>query len=158
MDEAVQARFWAKVNKNGPIQPHMDTPCWEWIAGPYTYGYGLFWYGEENFGAHKFSWLMHNGATNSLYVCHKCDNKKCVNPTHLFLGTNQENQLDLIEKGRIHNQGADHPQAVLTEEIVRSIRIEAASGTIQRHLAAKYGVTRANISAIVTRRSWPNVK
>jgi len=140
-------RFWKKVDKSGD--------CWEWMAGKNKSGYGQFHYGNL-WGAHRFSWLLHNGAiAEGLFVCHVCDNKGCVNPAHLFLGTNQDNLQDASKKGRTARQhGESHGQSKLTEVQVLSIRREYAEGKTQRQLARKYNVSQQHISGIVTRKKW----
>lgn len=92
-------RFIKKVNKN------TQSGCWEWIACLNTNGYGDFFSGSRKTGhklAHRVSWEIHKGQiAPGLLVLHKCDNPKCVNPEHLFLGTHRDNALDAKTKGRL---------------------------------------------------------
>lgn len=93
------ARFWLKVNKNGPVPPHRPElgPCWLWTGARDRGGYGQF-----SGRAHRWSWLIHHGYRpgHGLFVCHHCDNPPCVRPDHLFLGTASDNARDMVAKGR----------------------------------------------------------
>lgn len=94
-------RFWAKVNYDGPTMPHMDTPCWGWTAA-LRRGYGTISRPGQagQIRAHILSWLIHNGPYNTtLMVLHRCDNKVCTNPTHLYLGTASDNVRDAVDRG-----------------------------------------------------------
>lgn len=85
--------FWAKVIKGDG--------CWEWVGGVTSAGYGSFCADGEFINAHRFSWKLHFGPIpDGKHVLHKCDNRRCVRPVHLFLGTNDDNIRDRISKGR----------------------------------------------------------
>src|SRR5271156_3333483 len=74
--------------------------CWNWIASLSTHGYGQIYYNKKNYPAHRISWFVHKNEWPSLFVLHACDNRKCVNPDHLFLGTAKDNTKDMFKKGR----------------------------------------------------------
>lgn len=100
--KSVQSRFWSKVDKQGLTHPVLKTRCWEWTASKVTNsGYGQFQVIKSTTLAHRISWLIHFGEIpTGLFVLHKCDNKICVNPDHIFLGTHQANMDDCKAKGR----------------------------------------------------------
>lgn len=99
--KTTKQRFWSKVDRNGPAHPELGTRCWVWTASTAA-GYGNFCVRRPlNVGSHRFSWELSNGPIpEGLWVLHRCDNRRCVNPAHLFLGTAKDNVRDMIAKGR----------------------------------------------------------
>lgn len=107
----VADRFWLKVDKKGPKQPHMRTRCWTWLSASSatnTYGTFAFPAGErwKHVKAHRYSWQLTNGEIPAgMQVLHRCDNKRCVRPEHLFIGTQLDNMIDMVQKGRHRPRG-----------------------------------------------------
>jgi hypothetical protein len=92
----VEIRFWRYVDKT-----HGEKSCWNW-KGSTAVGYGQFWDGNKLVRSHRFAWEQTNGEIPiGFVVCHSCDNRKCCNPDHLFIGTQKDNIQDAIKKGRI---------------------------------------------------------
>lgn len=146
---SIYERFWSHVDKSGD--------CWIWTAATSSDGYGHF----SLFGmtrAHRISYLLEVGSIpNGMFVCHHCDNPKCVRPDHLFLGTAKDNTHDAIKKGRFQTPGfgENNPHAKLTLEQVNEIRELAKNGPIVKaKIAALYGVHPQAIYEIVKGRSW----
>lgn len=149
--DAVEKRFWSKVNKTDG--------CWEWTAGK-THGYGtMLGYGKL-VRSNRLSWELHFGPIpEGMQVCHHCDNRGCVNPAHLFLGTNQDNVNDMVAKGRNRCgdvRGEDHPLSKLTEANVLEIR-ERSGSESQTKLAREYGVSQSLISVVIRREAWTHI-
>lgn len=150
--------FWSrtKVCKSG---------CWEW-SGPYHSNqkgreYGTVWHGQTKFKTHKIAYILTKGKiSEGMYICHKCDNPKCVNPDHLYQGTPKDNNSDCIKRNRANREkGEERYCAKLTEENVNSIRLEYVKkyGEITR-LARKYGVSCTAIYNVVHHVRWKHVK
>lgn len=93
-DKATIERFWSKVDKRGPDD------CWEWQGAKCPRGYGSFWLEKSSFNTHRVAMFFDNNRylDKSEVVCHKCDNKTCVNPQHLYVGTQSRNMLDKISR------------------------------------------------------------
>jgi len=98
-------RFWSRVDFDGPRPTHvaLDEPCWIWKGGISTdTGYGYLSTKHHKFAhSHRVVWMLTKGDPGKLFVCHKCDNRLCCNPSHLFLGTCKDNMEDAKRKGRI---------------------------------------------------------
>ena len=149
--ERFAARFWHKVDKSGG-----PTACWPWLSYFFkATGYGQFWVsGRLKEGAHRLAWeLTYGDIPKGISVCHKCDNRACCNPKHLFLGTPADNSADAKAKGR-SLKGMKQIQAKLTDDVVRDIR---QSTLTQKQLGKKHGVTQSTIwRAIHT--NWQHVQ
>lgn len=109
--DKIVKRFFKWVNK------YNSEDCWLWQGMCSTNSYGLFKIGQRNYGAHRVSYWLFNSNFNihdKTLICHKCDNKLCVNPKHLFMGTNSDNTQDMLSKAR-ESRGEKHPSSKLTK-------------------------------------------
>lgn len=154
-------RFWRFVTKGE------QTSCWLWIGAKTVHGYGGFVYynrdengystGRVSVVAHRFSYeLIHDPIEYPYQVLHKCDNRLCVNPAHLFVGTLQDNMTDRNAKGR-HAHGESHARAKLTEIQVRAIRQQYADGQTQVNLSKQFSISRWAIRSIIDGRAWRHI-
>lgn len=138
----------------------MRSGCLNWTGFRNPDGYGEMNISRKTSRAHRVAYECHVGPIpDGLQVCHSCDNRACINPKHLFLGTNADNMADKMVKGR-HGysggaRGVSHPHAKLTNADVAAIR--AASGISQRELAARFGVSQVNICFIRQGRMWKHL-
>lgn len=154
-------RFWAHVDKNGPIPQHVPEigPCWVWTGSKHKPGYGNMKLpgGLSTVACHRVSWEIHCGTIpDKLFVLHRCDNRSCVRPDHLWLGTHQDNNDDRDRKGR-HSKGENQPRAKLTNDGVRHIRELAATGMSRKKIAKQLGVSPSRIDCIIWGRAWKHV-
>jgi hypothetical protein len=163
-------RFWKCVNKS--------EDCWNWSGFILSGGYGQFKRSPAVRGssdkprvqAHRMMWTIINGEIPSgMLICHTCDNRRCVNPNHLFLGTGADNTADMVRKGRgatgdrnaarlypeKWHRGEDHHKAKLTEPDVLAIRSCFVPGSgMAPILAQRYGVNKSAIWKIIRHENW----
>ena len=145
----INKRFWDKVEKT-------DT-CWNWTASSADGRYGQFKYNGTMVLAHRLSWKLHNGPIpEGKHVLHKCNNPRCVNPKHLYIGTHTDNMRDKFKDGTSF-RGKNHPLARLTEETVKTIKWLISRGAMQKDLAVIYGVAPNTISEVNSGRTWSHV-
>lgn len=120
---SAEDRFWTKVRK--------ADGCWEWTGSLLASGYGQFAATGRNWRAHRFAWTITNGViADDLFVCHRCDNRRCVNPAHLFLGTAADNHADMTQKGRSKPHGRYRRTAWFwSDELDEPVAIEYIPGS-----------------------------
>jgi len=143
----ISEKFWSKVTRRGADE------CWEW-TGVLDQGYGLIRITQSrSIRAHRVAFVLLKGAIPAeLCICHKCDNRKCCNPKHLFIGTRNDNVQDAASKNRM-SFGESHPRCKLSSDDVVKIRKEWSSGKVtQARLSRIYGVSNQHISGIVNGR------
>lgn len=148
---SLKKRFWSKVQKSGG--------CWLWLGALDGKGYGYLagTRGLPAVKAHRVSYEWHSGEPipPGIFVCHVCDNPPCVNPEHLFLGTNADNMRDMVSKGRqACHEGALNPNVKLTEQQLDVMLELRRGGMVQTEIASRFGVSQSAVSAILSGRAW----
>ncbi len=148
---ASHMKAWSELDES--------TGCWNWKRCITTGGYGAVRDKGKTKRAHRRSYELHNSCVipDGIDCCHSCDNRRCVNPDHLFLGTRKDNMSDCAAKGRIvipMMRGESLTQSKLTEDDVRSIKSSSLS---TRKMAAMLGVDRATISQVRNGKIWKHV-
>lgn len=149
------SRFWA-------LSRSTNNGCREWLGKKDSRGYGR-WQRTTNLCAtywlaHRYAWFLTNGPIpDGMFVCHRCDNPRCVNPDHLFLGTHADNMADMVRKGRQNKrnskyQGFNHPRCTITPALVAEVLNSRARET-QRQLASRLGVSQKTVWRIVQGKS-----
>lgn len=135
----------------------MPNGCWEWQGATFQKtGYGRVWFGGRSLHAHRVAYQLNVGPISpGLCACHRCDNKRCANPSHLFLGTKAENNADRDRKGRRRAlRREENPGAVLTESAVTNMRVLRALGATTRAMGPWFGVSQAHVSNVLTGKRW----
>lgn len=135
----------------------LDSGCIQWTAAKNKFGYGKIACGKGRWGlAHRVAWAAANGAIpEGMEVCHRCDNRACINPDHLFLGTHAENMRDCKNKGRAKaHRGESNPRSKLTESDVLAIRSSSLSSDDE---SIVYGVSSVLVRKIRQRKLWKHL-
>ena len=151
----LKERFWEKVDRRGKDE------CWEWTGAKNQKGDGMIRCGQRKLiKAHRLSWeLCVKKIPFGFQVLHHCDNPSCMNPKHLFLGTNQDNVNDKMKKGRFPNfVGENNPCSKLTEyDVILIRRLYEPRKYSQYRLAREFGVTRGTISKALSKATWGHI-
>jgi len=155
-------RLWKKVDCLG------ENECWNWLGASTHNGYGVLGPNLKERRAHRLSWTLHYGEIpDGQLVLHSCDNRKCVNPKHLFLGTPLENTEDMYAKGREKNPGPsvvqygeNVPSSKISTEEARQIRslYHPYQRGLTKYLAEKFGLSQVQIRVVATGRQWSHLK
>lgn len=152
-------RFWVKTE--------LTDTCWIWLGAKYDGNYGCFYWQHRNRRPHRLVWsILFGEMPPDMMVCHKCDNPPCFNPSHLFLGTNADNQADANRKGRhgwrthplTRKQGEEVCNAGFTNSQVREIKIELANGASIKEVARRHGIAEYTIRRIKRGENWAHIK
>jgi hypothetical protein len=154
--EVAQEKFWGGAKIEG------TEDCWEWQRALDSYGYGTFSFQYESrqrtfIFAHRIAYFLTHGELPDKLVCHHCDNTKCVNPDHLFLGNNNDNRQDSVQKGR-HTRGEGQHLHKLTDNKVKRIRLLYFCGGMNgTEISRKFEVSKQCIFHVVYGRTWKHV-
>lgn len=153
MTDDIKQKFYSNIR----INP--ETGCWEWAGLRDKKGYGIFKALGFTHRANRFSWLLHKGEfPNELYVCHKCDNPPCVNPDHLFLGTQKDNMQDMVRKGRnADSKGIKNPRASLYDDAIIQIRKLWDLGESVKEIAIHFCVPKSTVQKIISNETWTHL-
>ncbi len=147
----LEERFWNKVQRGKADE------CWEWTGC--IDGYGKFKLNGKTQGAHRVAYKLCIGEPGALLVLHTCDNRKCCNPKHLFLGTNADNAADKVRKGRNYVpdvRGEMNGNAIVTKQEVDKWRLQRLAGVSIAEIARREGKTYALVYGCVTGDRWGN--
>jgi hypothetical protein len=150
--QSAEERFWSRVDKTSH-----PGGCWLWSAGKDSRGYGKLYVAGKVVRTHRFSYELNVGVImDGLFVCHTCDIRLCVNPAHLFLGTNSENVADMVSKGR-QSRGEKHPVSRYKEYEIVEMREKHRSGVSIQQLARNYGMNPGTMYRILRGFRWKHV-
>ena len=169
VDQGDVSKFWSRVDKTPGHGPHGD--CWVWSGArrdTQTYiGYGIVYFGHRVVGTHRLSWFLEHGwIPEGMNVLHTCDNRVCVNPSHLFLGTVLDNGLDMARKGRsgptVHperyGRGETHPRSKLSEkQVLKITRLYKTGKFTARAIGKQFGVTDVLVGLIGKGKVWKHL-
>lgn len=135
-----EEKLWSSVDRSGGVDS-----CWNWQRSTTSKGYGVTYVKGKQVLAHRLA-LNVSGVSipDGMYALHRCDNPRCCNPAHLFLGTKAENNADMHRKMR-HSFGERHKRSKLTSAQVEEIKAARTSGKTQREVAAMFGIGQTQV-------------
>lgn len=146
--------FWARVTIKS------ENECWPWKEGS-SLERPRVWFDGISFIASRIAFLIEKENPKENLVCHSCDNERCCNPNHLFIGTHKQNSSDASFKGRLFGKhvglGEKQHLAILNDESVKHIRFLGSLGLSTKELAVKYNVTRSTIIRVINRKTWKHL-
>lgn len=148
----LENRFWGKVKKK-------KNGCWEWVGALNSDGYGVIDVNGKTKRVHRIIFLLVKGISlePEQKVCHKCDNPVCVNPNHLFIGTQKDNMSDMLIKNRASNyftkKGVEHPNSKFSSNDIKKIK-QMSKTLSQQKIAEQFGVVQQTISRIITGKRY----
>lgn len=146
-------RFYEKIRVD------KETGCQEWIAALNSDGYGKFGIDGSWVLAHRFSWtLVYGSIPCGMLILHKCNNPKCVNPSHLYVGTDADNARDMLEADPYCRSGEANNRAKLSNSNVIEIRRLLSEGVMQKDIAPIFGVHSGSISKIANGKIWNHIQ
>ena len=141
-------RFYRGFKKGGRSE------CWSWLKGKDDEGYGCIYFDGKRTRSHRVSYRLYYGIIpDGLHVLHRCDNPSCVNPYHLFLGTNKDNMKDKVSKNR-QNKGSYVHCSKLTKEEVLEVVYLVSQGWSERKVSYFYNINSSSVNKIMTGISW----
>lgn len=144
--------FWKKVDTT-----YNDSGCWIWMGKPKKSGYGVMRFNGKYELSHRISWLIHFGVIpNNLWVLHHCDNKLCVNPNHLFLGTIIDNDKDRYNKSR-EAKGENHGNSKFSNDDILKIRRMRIDGHSYAEIGQLFGSNKGHIQKICLHKIWVHI-
>lgn len=180
-----EATFWSRVNKDGPTQPHMETPCWVWGGTLQRHGYGIFG-SKPRIRAHRYAFALTKGDPGDSLVLHECDFRQCVRPDHLKIGSHASNMADRTARCRSatgqRNGTHTHPDrratgdraglrvhperaakgdrngaSKLTSANVLDIHRMARAGQTRRSIAETFAVSPSHVGRILRGLWWKHI-
>lgn len=159
-NEYLKTHKWIPIAERIKLntEPDLETGCWIWQKGKDKQGYGQFSIRNKNYRAHRVSFMEYIGPIpKGMQVLHTCDNPSCVNPAHLFLGTNDDNMADMVQKDR-QIKGENKENSKLTEGQVREIKKRLLGTETVSDIARDYPVDRKVVSRIKAGTAWAHIK